>query len=88
MTPLTKFPKQRVMGMAGVLDSARLRAFIAERLKVSGASVEAMVLGSHGGLMVPVKGSVTVNGTPITKLLPDEGCECPEDWARHKEAAI
>jgi len=60
------FPAQRVMGMAGVLDSARLRAFVAERLQVVPADVEAMVLGSHGDLMVPVKRSVTVRGEPVT----------------------
>ena len=60
------FPAQRVMGMAGVLDSARLRAFVAERLQVPPADVEAMVLGSHGDLMVPVKRSVTVRGEPVT----------------------
>jgi len=57
--------RRRVMGMAGVLDSARLRAFVAERLRVSPNEVEAMVLGSHGDLMVPVTRSVTVRGQPI-----------------------
>ncbi len=64
------FPRARVMGMAGVLDSARLRAFIAERLQVPPQSVQAMVLGSHGDLMVPLKNSITVNGEPIAKRLP------------------
>ncbi len=66
----TSFPRQRVMGMAGVLDSARLRAFIAQRLDVLPADVQAMVLGSHGDLMVPVRASVTVKGRPISSLLP------------------
>ncbi len=66
------FSRQRVMGMAGVLDSARLRAFVAERLKVSPSDVQAMVLGSHGDLMVPVKGAVTIKGEPLTKRLRDE----------------
>lgn len=65
----TGFPRQRVMGMAGVLDSARLRAFVAERLGVAPRDVQAMVLGSHGDLMVPVARSVTVNGQPLAARL-------------------
>ncbi len=64
------FPRQRVMGMAGVLDSARLRTFIAQRLKVTPSDVQAMVLGSHGDLMVSLKSSLTVNGKPLAQLLP------------------
>lgn len=64
------FPRHRVMGMAGVLDSARLRAFVAMRLGVPPADVQAMVLGSHGDLMVPVKSSITVRGKPVTAQLP------------------
>ena len=63
------FPRQRVMGMAGVLDSARLRAFVAMRLKVPPSDVQALVLGSHGDLMVPIPGSITVAGQPVTQLL-------------------
>ena len=63
-------PKTRVMGMAGVLDSARLRAFLAQRLIVDPADVQAMVLGSHGDLMVPLKSSITVKGEPVTTRLP------------------
>ena len=66
------FPRHRVMGMAGVLDSARLRAFAAQRLQVPAAEVQAMVLGSHGELMVPLKRSITVRGEPITKRLPED----------------
>ncbi len=66
------FPRQRVMGMAGVLDSARLRAFLAQRLAVAPTDVQAMVLGSHGDLMVPLKSSLTVKGQPVSTLLPDE----------------
>ncbi len=65
----TGFPRQRVLGMAGMLDSGRLRAFIAERLQVSPASVHAMVLGSHGDLMVSLKSSITVGGQPISARL-------------------
>lgn len=60
------FPRQRVMGMAGVLDSARLRSFIAQRLAVPPTDVQAMVLGSHGDLMVPLQSSITVRGEPVT----------------------
>ena len=67
----TRFPRQRVMGMAGMLDSARMRLFLAERLAVAPPDVEAMVLGSHGDLMVPLKGSITVQGKPIAGMLPD-----------------
>lgn len=64
------FPRRRVMGMAGVLDSARLRSFIAERLEVPPTAVQAMVLGSHGDLMVPLTSSITVNGEPVTTRIP------------------
>ena len=68
----TKFPRQRVLGMAGVLDSGRFRAFAAQELKVSPAGISALVLGSHGDLMVPVAGSVSVDGQPIaSRLKPD-----------------
>lgn len=62
-------PKQRVMGMAGVLDSARFRSFIAEALNVPAADVQAVVLGGHGDTMVPLLGRTTVKGRPITELL-------------------
>ena len=63
------FPKRRVVGMAGVLDSARLRYFIAEELGVSPSSVEAMTLGSHGESMVPLPRHATVGGKPLTELV-------------------
>jgi malate dehydrogenase len=63
------FPKQRVMGMAGVLDSARLRSFIAEELGVSPLVVQAMTLGSHGDSMVALPRHATVDGTPLTDLV-------------------
>ena len=65
------FPRERVMGMAGVLDSARLRYFIAEELGVSPQGVEAMTLGSHGESMVPLPRQATVNGKPLTELVDD-----------------
>jgi len=66
------FPKHRVMGMAGILDSARMRAFIAMELGVSGADIHAMVLGGHGDSMVPLPRFTTVAGISITHLLPAE----------------
>jgi malate dehydrogenase len=63
------FPKQRVIGMAGVLDSARFRAFIAEELHVSVENIQALVLGGHGDTMVPLPRFSTVAGVPITELM-------------------
>ncbi len=68
----SKFPKHRVIGMAGVLDSARMRSFIADALNVSMENVHAMVLGGHGDTMVPLPRFSTVAGIPITELLPQE----------------
>src|SRR6266481_3745778 len=64
------FPHKRVIGMAGVLDSARFRTFIAQELKVSVENVTAFVLGGHGDTMVPLPRYSTVAGIPITDLLP------------------
>ena len=69
MRKITGFPAQRVMGMAGVLDSARFRAFIAQELGVAVTDVQAMVLGGHGDSMVPLPRYSTVSGVPITDLL-------------------
>jgi malate dehydrogenase len=66
------FPKQRVIGMAGVLDSARMRTFLAEALDVSVENVTAFVLGGHGDTMVPLPRYSTCAGIPITELLPKE----------------
>ena len=66
------FPKNRVIGMAGVLDSARFRTFIAMELKVSVENIHAFVLGGHGDTMVPLPRYSTVAGIPITELLPQE----------------
>ena len=71
----SRLPRTRVMGMAGVLDSARLRAFLAERLAVAPSAVQAMVLGSHGYLMVPLRSSVTVDGQPVAGRLSGEELE-------------
>jgi malate dehydrogenase len=66
------FPANRVIGMAGCLDSARMRAFVALELNVSMKNVDTMVLGSHGDTMVPLPQYTTVSGIPITKLLSQE----------------
>ncbi len=66
------FPKNRVLGMAGILDSARMRAFIAMELGISAADVDAMVLGGHGDSMVPLPRYTTVNGIAVSELLPAE----------------
>jgi malate dehydrogenase len=69
------FPKKRVMGMAGVLDSSRLRFFIAERLGVAVGSVDAMTLGSHGDQMVALPRHATVEGKPLPELVDDDALE-------------
>jgi malate dehydrogenase len=74
MTALTqlasKFPKQRVIGQAGMLDTARFSFFVAETLAVPVGSVRTLTLGSHGDTMVPVPSRCTVNGQPLVELLP------------------
>ena len=67
---VTGFPRARVAGMAGILDSTRFRAFLAAELGVSGTDVQAMVLGGHGDSMVPLPRYTTVGGIPIIELLP------------------
>jgi malate dehydrogenase len=68
----TGFPKNRIVGMAGMLDTARMRAFIAEALDVHAGDVVAMVLGGHGDSMVPLKSTTSVAGIPLTQLLPED----------------
>jgi malate dehydrogenase len=72
---LSNFPRERVVGMAGVLDSARMRTFIATELNVSVEIVHAFVLGGHGDTMVPLPRYSTVAGIPITELLSKERIE-------------
>ena len=67
---VSRFPKSRVVGMAGILDTARFAAFISQELDVSVRDVTAMVLGGHGDQMVPVVSATTVGGVPISELLP------------------
>jgi malate dehydrogenase len=69
------FPRERVMGMAGVLDSSRLRYFIADELGISPMQVEAMTLGSHGEAMVPLPRQATAGGKPLTELVDDQTLE-------------
>ena len=69
------FPKNRVMGMAGILDSSRMRYFIAEELGVSPSVVDALALGSHGDSMVPLPRHATVDGKPLTDLVDEETLE-------------
>jgi len=79
MTALTQiatgFPKNRVMGQAGMLDTARFTHFVAEALAVPVGSVKTLTLGSHGDTMVPVPSRCTVNGKPLTELLPADKIE-------------
>ncbi len=81
-------PKARVLGMAGVLDSARMRTFIAEALNVPGPSVDAMVLGGHGDTMVPLPRYTTVNGKPVSDLMPSEKLEAIVKRTREGGAEI
>jgi malate dehydrogenase len=67
---VSRFPKRRVVGMAGILDTARFSAFISQELDVSVRDVTAMVLGGHGDQMVPVVSATTVGGVPLAQLLP------------------
>jgi malate dehydrogenase len=82
MKRVTGFPKQRVVGMAGVLDSSRYRTFLAWELGVSVASVQAMVLGGHGDDMVPIRSHTTVNGIPVASLIRPERLDAIEQRVR------
>lgn len=82
------FPKERVIGMAGVLDSARFRAFIAMELDVSAENTHAFVLGGHGDTMVPLPRYSTVAGIPITELISKERVEALVERTRNGGAEI
>ncbi len=82
------FPKQRVMGMAGALDSARFRAFIAMELGVSVKNIHAMVLGGHGDTMVPMLRYTTVSGIPVADLIPKDRLEAIVKRTREGGAEI
>jgi malate dehydrogenase len=85
---LSGFPRERVFGMAGVLDSARMRWFIAEKLGVSVEDVDAFVLGGHGDSMVPLPRFATVNGVPLPQLLDAEAIEAINNRTRSGGAEI
>ena len=82
------FPRERVIGMAGVLDSARFRSFIAAELEVSVRDVRAFVLGGHGDTMVPLPRYSTVGGVPITELMTPERVEALVDRTRNGGAEV
>ena len=85
---LTGFPKERVVGQAGVLDSARYRAFVAMELGVSVQSVTAMVLGGHGDDMVPVRSYCQVGGVPVSTLIPAARLDAIESRVRQAGGEI
>lgn len=82
------FPSERVVGMAGILDTARYRSFVAEELNVSVQDVHAYVLGGHGDTMVPLASYTTVAGIPIQELLPADRIEATIDRTRKGGAEI
>tara|TARA_Y100001970_G_scaffold3957_1_gene4561 strand:+ start:1638 stop:2564 length:927 start_codon:yes stop_codon:yes gene_type:complete len=68
----SKFPREKIMGMAGILDTARFRAFIADELNISTKDIQALLLGGHGDTMVPLPRYTTVSGIPVTELIDDK----------------
>jgi malate dehydrogenase len=82
------FPKERVIGMAGVLDTARYRAFLASALDVSVEDIQAMVLGGHGDTMVPLISYTTVSGIPVTQLMERSTLDAIVDRTRNGGAEI
>jgi malate dehydrogenase len=84
----TGFPRQRVLGMAGVLDTARYRMFLSEALDVSVEDIQAMVLGGHGDTMVPLVSYTTVSGIPVTQLIDRARLDKIVDRARNGGAEI
>jgi malate dehydrogenase len=85
---VTGFPRERVIGMAGVLDTARYRSFLAEALDVSVRDIQAMVLGGHGDTMVPLISYTTVSGIPVTQLLEKAKLDKIVDRTRNGGAEI
>jgi malate dehydrogenase len=84
----TGFPRERVIGMAGVLDTARYRTFLAEAIGVSVEDIQAMVLGGHGDTMVPLVSYTTVSGIPVTQLIDRAKLDAIVDRARNGGAEI
>jgi malate dehydrogenase len=85
---VTGFPRERVLGMAGVLDTARYRAFLAEALDVSVRDIQAMVLGGHGDTMVPLVSYTAVSGIPVRQLLDKAALDAIVDRTRNGGAEI
>jgi malate dehydrogenase len=85
---VTGFPRERVIGMAGVLDTARYRSFLAEALDVSVEDIQAMVLGGHGDTMVPLISYTTVSGIPVSQLLDKATLDKIVDRTRNGGAEI
>ncbi len=85
---VTGFPRERVIGMAGVLDTGRYRAFLAEALDVSVRDIQAMVLGGHGDTMVPLISYTSVSGIPVTQLLDRATLDAIVDRTRNGGAEI
>jgi len=85
---VSQFTPERVMGMAGVLDAARFKAFLADALSVSVDNIEALVLGGHGDTMVPLTRSTTVGGVPVTALLSEAQLEAIVQRVRDGGAEI
>ncbi|HEX9729836.1 MAG TPA: malate dehydrogenase [Gemmatimonadales bacterium] len=85
---VTGFPRERVIGMAGVLDTARYRSFLAEALDVSVEDIQAMVLGGHGDTMVPLISYTTVSGIPVTQLIGREQLDAIVERTRKGGAEI
>ena len=85
---VTGFPRERVIGMAGVLDTARYRAFLAEAMDVSVRDIQAMVLGGHGDTMVPLISFTSVSGIPVTQLLDRKTLDEIVDRTRNGGAEI
>ncbi len=88
MQQVTGFPHQRVVGMAGVLDTSRYQAHLAEELNVSNNSVSAFVLGGHGDTMVPVRSYTTCNGIPIEKFIQGEKLTAIENRVRNSGGEV
>src|SRR5919199_5649281 len=84
----SRFPRQRIFGMAGVLDTARYRAFLAEALDISVEDIQSMVLGGHGDTMVPLISYTTVSGIPITQLIDPEKLDAIVTRTRNGGAEI
>ncbi len=88
MRQATGFPRERVIGMAGVLDTARYRTFLSEAAGVSVEDIQAMVLGGHGDTMVPLISTTTVSGIPITQFIAKDVLDKIVDRARNGGAEI